>query len=215
MTSSSSDAPWLGQGDAPVDRDVWCYVPTGQSLLTRRANTCDGRDLMVSHGHGRRRRTIRVGRYVQHHAYATALSTGQHGENTNIAAALDAVGVAVTDLTALTLCAPASLAAALAARLGRVSPSEWQAAAVRAVATGSDPTSITPRQRLLTALTSPAAPHTASVYERWLTLPEHRAVLYASAGLTWTEAAVWERDCRWQHDLPSLATLAALRLAAA
>lgn len=211
---TSRDGPWLGQGDAPVDRNVWCYIPTGQSLLTRRANACDGRDLLVTDRTGRRPRTTRLGRYVQHHEYATALSTGQHGEITNIAAALDAVGVAVADLTALTLCASPPLAASLAARLGRSSPSEWQTAADRAVATGADPDAVIPRQRLLAALDT-TGPHTASVYERWLTLPEHRAVLYASAGLTWQEAAVWERDCRWQHDRAGLETLTALRGAAA
>lgn len=213
--TSSDDGPWLGQGDAPVDQAVWCYIPTGQALLTRRAVAHPGRDLMMSDGHGRRRRTIRLGRYVRHHEYAAALSTGQHGEITNIAAALDAVGVAVADLTALTLCAPAPLAASLAARLGRVTVDQWQTAADRAVATGADPDAVIPRQRLLTALTGPAAPRTASVYERWLTLPEHRAPVYASAGLTWTEAAVWERDLRWQHDRAGLETLAALRGAAA
>lgn len=212
--TNSSDGPWLGRGDAPVDRATWCWVPAGQSLLTRRATACDGRDLLLTDGRGKRAMTRRLGRYVRHGQYAAALCTGQYGEITHIAAALDAVGIASHDLTALALTAPAPLGAALAARLPRSAPSEWQKGADRAVATGSDPAAVDGRRALLTALAD-TGPHTAATYERWLALPVDRAPVYAAAGLTWQESAGWERDRRWQHDLAALETLAALRGVAA
>lgn len=212
---STGGEPWLGRGDAPVDRSTWCWIPAGQVLLTRRATACEGRDLLHTDRTGARPRTQRLGRYVRHAEYAAAAGAGTLGEITHIAAALDAVGVAVRDLAALTLCAPAPLAAAIAARLPRLGTAVWQTGADRALATGADADLTSVRLRLLTALDT-GSRTSAAVYEQWLTLPDlGRAAIYAGAGLTWREALIWERDRRYVCDLDSLATLAALRGAAA
>lgn len=199
---------WLGlHGDEQVDRDVWCLVPAGDPMLTRRANTCDGRDLMETDG----RYISQIGRYVRHADLAAALATGSPAVLRRTADRLAFSAVTYQDAAAVALTAPVALAAPLLACLRRQPESTWREGAARAIATGADPRAVKQRLRLALRLSTVTSEHLAG----WLTLlavTPNRTIRYVRAGLTPAEAAEIERSGK--HDPEPLGTLAALRGAA-
>ena len=66
---------WIGRYDAtPTDfnRETWAWVPSGSSLLTRRAAACEGIDRMWTDKYG----TSKLGRWVRHADLADRLDEG-------------------------------------------------------------------------------------------------------------------------------------------